>query len=192
MTDLIPSVPGEPTRLTVEQYFGLVEAGVLGEDDRVELLEGVIVAMSPTNPPHDSAVTRVSSALFEAVARRAVVRTQCSLVVGRSVPEPDVAVVPGSLADYDTTHPSAALLVVEVADSSLPQDRISKARIYAAAGVPEYWIVNLREGFVEVLREPDAASARYLATHIARPSDRLELAALSGASVAVADLLPGR
>ena len=192
MSELTPSVPSEPTRVTVEQFFGLVETGVLTEDDRVELLEGVIVAMSPTHPAHDSAVTRVSAALYDAVARRAVVRTQCSLIVGRSVPEPDVAVVPGSFADYDTAHPREALLIVEVADSSLPQDRISKARIYAAAGVPEYWIVNLREGVVEVLREPDVATARYRTSRLAQPDDRLELAALPGASVTVSDLLPGR
>jgi Uma2 family endonuclease len=193
MTDLTPSIPSESTRLTTEQYFGLVETGVLSEEDRVELLEGVIVAMTPTNPPHDSAVTRVSVALYDAVGRRAVVRTQCTFLVGRwSAPEPDVAVVAGSLADYDDVHPRTALLVVEVADSSLPQDRISKARIYAAAGVPEYWIANLRDGVVEVLREPDAAAARYRDSHIARPGDRLELAALPGAAIAVSDLLPAR
>lgn len=193
MTDLTPSVPSEPTRLTTEQYFGLVEAGVLSEDDRVELLEGVIVAMTPTNPPHDSAVTRVSVALYDAVGRRAVVRTQCTFLASRwSAPEPDVAVVPGSLADYDEAHPQDALLVVEVSDSSLPQDRISKARIYAAAGVPEYWIVSLRDGAVEVFREPDVAAARYRASRVARPGERLELAALPGAAVAVSDLLPRR
>ena len=193
MTDLTPSVPSEPTRLTAEQYFGLVEAGWLSEDDRVELLEGVIVAMTPTSPPHDSAVTRVSVALYDAVGRRAVVRAQCTFLIGRwSAPEPDVAVVPGSLEDYDDAHPRTALLVVEVADSSLPQDRISKARIYAAAGVPEYWIANLRDGLMEVLLEPDAAAARYRASRIAGPGERLELAALPGVSVAVADLLPRR
>jgi len=81
---------------------------------------------------------------------------------------------------------------VEVALSSLPQDRISKARIYAAAGVPEYWIVNLRDGVDEVLRDPDAAAARYRERRIAHPGERLELAALPGGSVVVSDLLPGR
>jgi len=191
MSELTPSVPSEPTRLTVEQYFGLVEAGALTEEDRVELLEGVVVAMPPSDPPHASAVTRVSAALFEAVGRRAVVRTQCAFVAGRSVPEPDVAVVPGSFADYDTTHPRSAFLVVEVADSSLPQDRISKGRIYAAAGVPEYWIVNLRDGVVEVMREPEAAAARYRERRITARGEQIELAALPDAAVAVSELLPG-
>ena len=71
------------------------------------------------------------------------------------MPEPDVAVVPGHEADYEKAHPRTALLLVEVAEWSLPQDRVTKRAIYAAAGVPEYWIVNLRDGWVEVLRAPD-------------------------------------
>ncbi|MGH7337972.1 MAG: Uma2 family endonuclease, partial [Myxococcota bacterium] len=145
--------PNESTRITVERYFDLVEAGVLSEDDRVELLEGVIVAMTPSNPPHAAAVTMVTRALFRAVGERASVRTQCALVLTPySCPEPDVAVVPGSDRDYISTHPATALLVVEVADASLQQDRITKAAIYAAAGIPDYWIVNLRNGVVEVMR----------------------------------------
>jgi len=177
--------------MSVERYFGLVEAGVFTDDDRVELLEGVVVAMTPSNPPHDSSVTRATFALQRAVAERAVVRPQCSLIAGRqSVLEPDVAVVPGTLRDYDARHPDSALLVVEVADASLQQDRITKAAIYAAAGIPEYWIVNLREGVLEVMRDPDRAAARYRDTRRLRAGERIELAALPGAAVAVADLLP--
>jgi Uma2 family endonuclease len=177
--------------MSVERFFGLVEAGVLTHDDRVELLEGVVVAMTPSNPPHDSCVTRATLALQRAVAERAVVRPQCSLVVGsHSVPEPDVAVVPGTLRDYDARHPDAALLVVEVADASLQQDRITKAAIYAAAGIPEYWIVNLRDRGIEVMRDPDRAQARYRDARTLRGGESIELAALPGAVVAVADLLP--
>ena len=116
MADLTPSIPGEPARMTVDRYLGLVEAGVLSEDDRVELLEGVIVAMTPSNPPHAAVVTMATRALLRAVGERASVRTQCTLVLGRfSAPEPDVAVVPGSDRDYLSGHPRTALLVVEVA-----------------------------------------------------------------------------
>jgi Uma2 family endonuclease len=116
--------------MSVERYLGLAQAGALAHDDRVELLEGVVVAMTPRTPVHDSCVTRATLALVRAVAGRAVVRTQCALIAGRhSVPEPDVAVVPGSPGDYDSRHPDAALLVVEVAESPLPQDRIAKAAI---------------------------------------------------------------
>lgn len=190
MTDLAPSIPSEPTRMSVERYLGLVEAGVLGPDDRVELLEGVIVAMAPQNPPHAAGVARVYEAVRDAVGRRAHVRSQLSLVLRGSVPEPDLALVPGSVADYERTHPITALLVVEVADSSLKQDRLSKAAIYAAAGIPEYWIVNLRDEVVEVMRDPDPAQARYRAVRSAARDDRLELVALPGATLDASALLP--
>jgi len=193
VSDLAPAQPSEPARLTVERYLGLVEAGVLSEDDRVELLAGVIVAMTPGNPPHDTGVTRATYALVRAVAERAVVRTQCSLVLGRySLPEPDVAVVSGSVDDYETRHPETALLVVEVADSSLQQDRLTKSGIYAAAAIPEYWIVNLRALVLEVMRDPEPARARYRDVRTLRGGARVELAALPGVVVAVADPLPGR
>ena len=193
MADLAPSVPSEPTRMTVERYFGLLEAGVLSEDDRVELLEGVVVAMTPQNPPHASGVARADEALRIAVGRRAHVRPQLSLVLGRhSVPEPDLAVVPGSADDYDASHPTTAWLVIEVADTSLQQDRLTKAAIYAAADIPEYWIVNLRDSVVEAMRDPDRAQARYREVRRVGRGERIELVALPGASVAAADLLPTR
>jgi Uma2 family endonuclease len=190
MTDLAPSIPSEPTRISVERYLGLVEAGVLGEDDRVELLEGVIVAMAPQNPPHAAGVARVYEAVRAAVGRRAHLRSQLALVLRRSVPEPDLALVPGSVDDYERAHPTTALLVVEVADSSLKQDRLSKAAIYAAAGIPEYWIVNLRDEIVEVMRDPDPAQACYRAVRSAARGERLELAALPGAVLDASALLP--
>jgi len=191
LADLTPSIPGEPARMTVDRYLGLVEAGVLSEDDRVELLEGVVVAMTPSNPPHAAVVTMATRALLRAVGERASVRTQCTLVLGRfSAPEPDVAVVPGSDRDYLSDHPRTALLVVEVADTSLQQDRITKAAIYAAAGIPEYWIVNLREAVVEAMCDPDREHARYRDARTCERGERIELAALPGTSMVLADLLP--
>jgi Uma2 family endonuclease len=190
MTDLAPSVPSRPTLISVERYLDLVETGVLGPDDRVELLEGVIVAMTPQNPPHAAGVARVYQAVSVAVGGRAHLRSQLSLVLRRSVPEPDLAVVPGSVDDYERAHPTTALLVIEVADSSLKQDRLSKAAIYAAAGIPEYWIVNLRDEVVEVMRDPDPARARYRAVRSAARGERLELAALPGAVLDASALLP--
>src|SRR5207249_5011895 len=112
--------------------FGLVNEGALQPDDRVELLEGVVVSMAPQSPEHASATSRIDRTLREAVGRRAVIRVQCPLLAGRySIPEPDIAVVPGKEADYDHEHPREALLAVEVADSSLAQDRLTKSRIYA-------------------------------------------------------------
>ena len=188
-----PNDSSQETRYTVERYLTLFDEGVLDPDDRVELLEGVVVAMPPSNPPHAAAVSMVMRALIEAIGRRAAVRVQSSFRAGLySMPEPDVAVVPGHERDYDKAHPRTALLLVEVAEWSLPQDRVTKRAIYAAAGVPEYWIVNLRDGWVEVLRAPDRPARRYTETFIAHRGERITLVALPEASVAVDELLPGR
>ena len=192
MSDLAPAVPNESTRMTVERYLGLVESGALGPDDHVELLEGVVVAMTPQNPPHASGVARADEVLRRGLGTMpAHVRPQLSLVLGRSVPEPDIAVVPGHVDDYVRAHPRTALLVIEVADTSLLQDRLSKAAIYAAAGIPDYWIVNLRDELVEVMRDPAAAEARYRQVRTAARGEWLELVALPACGVAVTELLPG-
>jgi Uma2 family endonuclease len=182
----------DSTRYTVEQYFDLVTQGLLQPDDRVELLEGIIVAAPPIDPPHASGTTRVDTALRRGLGGRAVVRNQQPFIVGGySVPEPDVAVVPGTEADYDTRHPTQALLIVEVAASSLSQDRLTKSRIYAAAQVPEYWVLNLRDRCVEVSRDPDTTKRLYRARRVAQPGDAIDLAAMPGVSIRVDDLLPG-
>jgi len=178
-------------RYTSEQYFALVDDGVLGPEDRVELLEGVIVTVAPANPRHTVVTHQVADLLRAAVGDKAVVRVQSSLRAGvRSVPEPDVAVVVGRHADYIRAHPTTALLVVEVADSSLAQDRITKTAIYAGAGVPEYWIVNLRDDVVEIHRAPDPETRRYVDRRLASRSEHIDVAAFPGVSIAVADLVP--
>ncbi len=187
-----PTDPVAPARWTTEHYLRLVDEGVLGPDDKVELLEGVIVAM-PSNTAHEAGVVRISHALFKAVGDRAVVRIQLSLMAGGySVPEPDAAVVPGTIRDYDRERPTAALLVAEVSDTSLKQDRLTKAPIYAVAGVPEYWIVNLRDDCVEVRWNPEPEERRYGSVMIVHRGQRIELVGLPGVSVAVDDLLPSR
>ena len=187
-----PRDSSQDPRYTVERYLALFEEGALDRDDRVELLEGVVVAMPPSNPPHAAVVSKVMRALFEAIGRRAALRAQSSFHAGRySMPEPDLAVVPGRESDYEKAHPTTALLLVEVAQWSLPQDRVTKRGIYGAAGVPEYWIVNLRDDRVEVLRAPDRKTRLYRETSIARRGERITLAALPEVSVAVDDLLLG-
>jgi Uma2 family endonuclease len=191
VTDVTPQSGSDPTRITIEEYLRLVEDGVLTEDDRVELLEGVIVAMTPSDPPHAAIVQIVAAAIRAALRRGVVERVQASLIVGgRSVPEPDVAVVPGAHLDYLHRHPDRALLVVEVSQSSLAQDRLSKSRIYAVGGVPEYWIVNLRQGMLEVMRDPDPTTAVYRSIARLTRSDRIQPVAYTSAEIAVSDLLP--
>ena len=186
-----PTDPAAPARWTTEHYLRLVDEGVLGPDDKVELLAGVIVATPSSNTRHAAGIVRLSHALFRAVGDRAVVRIQLPLIAGiYSMPEPDGAVVPGAIRDYDHEHPSTALLVVEVSDTSLKQDRLTKRAIYAAGGIPEYWIVNLRDDCVEVRRCPEPEARGYASITIARRGERIELVGLPGVSVAVDDLLP--
>jgi Uma2 family endonuclease len=130
------------------------------------------------------------------VLRRALgpdilVSSQLPLVVGGfSVPQPDIAVLPGSLMDYATRHPTRADLVVEVAFSSLAQDRLSKSRIYAGGSIPNYWIVNLREHVVEWYRDPDPDLRVYRHQGTAIGDDRLPLGAFPNVTISAKDLLP--
>lgn len=172
------------------EYEALVEQGVLGPDDRVELLEGVIVTVSPQSPRHAAVVRFLEEALRAAIGGEAEIRSQMPLRAGSlSMPEPDVAVVPGRAADYLHAHPAEALLVVEVADTSLTQDRMTKERVYAAAGVTEYWIVDIAGEAIEVHRDPDRDGRHYRQRSIARRSDVLSLVAFPKTTVATADVL---
>lgn len=139
-----------PHRLSRLQYEQMVAANVLREGDRVELLFGVIVEMSPQGSFHVWAVTSLSHLLISKLGGRAVVRVQAPLAAGDwSEPEPDIAVT--SLEEHvATAHPRSAHLVVEVALSSLEADLGPKARLYAELGVPQYWVVDLRAGVVHV------------------------------------------
>jgi Uma2 family endonuclease len=187
-----PAEPA-PTRLDAEQYFALVTRGELRPDDRVELLEGVVVSMSPQGSPHANAIARINGLLVPLVGTRGVVRVQCSFRAGRyNVPEPDFAVVPGPLERWEHEHPSEALLIIEVSDSSLPTDRLSKAAIYAAAGIPQYLIVNLPGDRIETFSGPDPSRARWAETGPALRGERISLLSLPGLSLAVDEMLPRR
>jgi Uma2 family endonuclease len=188
---MLPAEP--PTRLDGEQYFALVERGDIRPDDRVELLEGVVVSMAPQAPPHANAMARIGALLVPLVGERGVVRVLSSFRAGRfNVPEPDFAVVPGPLERWEDTHPSAALLIVEVSDTSLPTDRLSKAAIYAAAGVPQYLVVNLRGERIETFAGPDPARARWTETRPVFRGDNIPLVALPGLVLPVDAMLARR
>jgi Uma2 family endonuclease len=150
----------EPRRISVEEYHKMIEAGIFDEDERLELLEGVIVSISPQSPDHADLVQWLTNRLVRLIGDRYDVRPQLPLVASpMSEPEPDLAVVPaGRTRDR---HPTNALLVIEVARESLRKDRLLKAALYARAGIPEYWIVNPAEKCVEVHRDPDPSAGRY-------------------------------
>jgi Uma2 family endonuclease len=180
-----------PTRLSADEYFDLVRTGQLEPSDKVELLEGVVVAMAPQGPPHAGMITKITEPLVTMFRGRATVRVQLSYLAGPfTVPEPDFAVVPGLPVEYETRHPDRAHLIIEVADSSLPSDRVSKSRIYAAARVPQYLIVNLRRDCVEVYEQPIAERATYAVTRVARRGDRIPIVEFPDVSLAASELLP--
>jgi Uma2 family endonuclease len=147
---------GAPFCFTVEEYNRLGEVGILGEDDRVELIDGEIIEMSPTGSPHSSCVVRLNRLLSRG-ARDFMVRVQDPLVLGRKYePVPDLALVWERADYYRASHPTAAdtRLVVEVADTSILYDRNVKTGYYAEAGIPEFWLVDLNRGTVIVHLAP--------------------------------------
>jgi Uma2 family endonuclease len=148
-------------RLSAEDYHRMIEAGILGEDDRVELLEGVIVEMSPQGPKQAKLIQRLCDPTFAKVPPDLVIRCQLPLTLSRdSEPEPDVSVVRRADAMSDASHPTTAALVFEVAGESLQKDRLTKSVLYAGAGIPEYVIVNVEQERLEVHRDPDPDSRR--------------------------------
>ena len=147
------TVPIPRRRFTREEYYRLAEIGFF-QGERVELIEGEIVKMSPISPLHGEVLTLLAERLWQLFGEGYRVRVQLPLSLGDSEPEPDIAVVPGKAGDYVHAHPTTALLVVEVAQTSLEYDREVKAPLYARAGIPEYWIVNLDGQCIEVYRDP--------------------------------------
>jgi Uma2 family endonuclease len=146
--------------ITLDEYHRMVEARIFGEDDRLELLEGVIARTSAQSPEHARVIWWLNNTLARLLPPSLCVGPQLPLTVSSSSePEPDLSVVEaGWPADE---HPRSARLVVEVSAGFLRQDRGVKAAIYARAGIPEYWIVNLADRCVEVHRDPDVGAGRY-------------------------------
>jgi hypothetical protein len=143
-------------RFTVDEVLRMVDAGILGPDEPLELIEGELIEVTPQGPEHATCVGEIQDLLAAAYAGIGHVRVQMPLRAGsRSLPEPDLAVAQGPRSRYRARHPDAAdvLLVVEVAQSSLAYDR-SKAAVYARAGVSEYWVIDLAARRAEVHREP--------------------------------------
>jgi len=187
-------VPIRTRRWTRREYGRLIDVGVLHEDDAIELLDGRLIVAEPQHAPHATAIDLAGEALRQAFGPGWRVRVQLPLALGpNSEPEPDLAVVRGNARDFLADHPATAALVVEVADASLRLDRMVKARIYARAGITDYWIVNLVDRVVEVHRDPVSAGrrgSRYRYVSTMAPDDRIVPLAAPFASIVIADLLP--
>ena len=191
---LMPPPAIQTKRWTRQEYERMAALGLFSPDERVQLIEGEIVTMTPQNSPHAAAIGKTQRSLDRVFGASIWVRVQMPLIIDPdSEPEPDLAVVQGIPDDYSDHHPGSALLVVEVSDTTLPLDRDRKRTLYARAGILEYWIVNLAERCLEVYREPvnqPGQPASYRSFQKVRPSDRVSPLAATSALIAVADLLP--
>jgi Uma2 family endonuclease len=177
------------------EYERLVEMGVF-EDERLELLDGLLVVREPQGVRHAAATRLVLAALRRAFGEGWLVEAQFPIALDDdSEPEPDVFVVPGGPRDYLDAHPSRPVLIVEVAESSLRKDRAHKASLYARAGIADFWIVNLVDRVLEVHRDPQPSAAApygwsYRTVAILRDPETVSPLAAPAARIAVAELLP--
>lgn len=189
-------IPPFPVRRwSVEQYERFAQLGLLDEDDQLELLDGWIVPKMTKNPRHDATLDIINQQLLPVLPEGWFVRIQNVLLTPDSAPEPDLVVVPGKPRDYMDQHPTGDVvpLVIEVADSSVERDCL-KRRIYARAGVNNYWIVNLVDNQIEVQTGIVGTGRRtdYRDTSVAHMEDRVlfELPGHGAIEIAAADLLP--
>ena len=177
------------------EYERLVALGVF-HGEPIELIGGQLVVAEPQYPYHASAISAADYALRAVLPPGWIVRVQAPVSLDdESEPEPDVAVVPGSVDDYRSAHPSRPALIIEVSESSLGSDRERKGSVYARAGLRDYWILNLEEGVLEVYREPAADPSalfgwRYARRQVFNASARVSPLAAPDASIRVGDLLP--
>ena len=182
-------------KFSKDEYYRMAEMGFFN-GQRVELIDGEVILTSPQEASHATAVGLVADTLQSVFSDGFIVRVQQPLDLGEAhEPEPDVAVVPGKRRDYATSHPKTAVLVVEVALTSVDYDRNVKSSLYAKAGIPEYWLLNLRERRLEVFREPVPMPEQifgfgYKSMRIYLPEETVSLLAKPDAQIKVADMLP--
>jgi Uma2 family endonuclease len=177
-------------KFTVDEVMQMVAAGVLDEDDRVELIEGELLVMSPQDPPHASIIERLTGKLVAAYGASHRIRVQLPLLASEtSLPEPDLAVVRGDERTYESRHPGGddAVLVIEVSWSSRRRDR-RKAAIYGSAGVPVYWRLDVETRRLEVNEKP-ASDGTYTLIRVHEESAEVEVPG-TGVRWLVRDLLP--
>ena len=148
---------------TIAEYHQMVEAGILTEDDRVELIEGEVVKMAPINSRHAACVNRLNKLLNRRVGKMAIVSVQNPIGISEySEPQPDIALLRPRDDFYAQAHPTPKdiLLAVEVAKSSITRDRNLKLPLYARAAIPEVWLVDLSQGLIEIYARPTKGTYR--------------------------------
>src|SRR5579862_6042874 len=183
-------------RWTVRDYYRAASRGVFGDDEKLELLRGEVVRLSPQKSPHAAATSRLRLSL-ETVFPGAVIREHSPMYLDdHNEPEPDVLVARGPIDQYDARHPNAsdALLVVEVADSSIRKDRKLKGPLYAEFGIREYWILDLKANRLEIYRDPAQeinAKWGYSSTQLLETDATVAPIHGNGQSVTIASIIPG-
>jgi Uma2 family endonuclease len=185
----VPEHDRTPRLWTRAEYDQMVEAGILGEDDPVELIDGEILVVSPENALHASVIDTAQLELMNAFGPGFYVRPCHPVAIDdRSEPEPDLAVLRGKPSDFRESHPTTALLLVEVSRTSRAFDRGRKLRLYARNGIPEYWVLDLIEDCLWVHRDPEKEACR---TVLREERGSFVKPLSSPRSVGVSDLLGG-
>jgi Uma2 family endonuclease len=185
---LDPRVARRP--ITVGEFLRMADVGILKPRDRVELIEGELIAMAPIGAHHAGTIIALNDALTAATRGRALVSPQNPVQLNdRCLPQPDYAVLVPRSDHYRAAHPAPqeVLLLIEVADSSLDYDRNVKRGLYARYGIPEFWIINLKTAEVDICRSPGPDGYSSITT--VDRNDVLEVEQLPGARVRVADIL---
>jgi Uma2 family endonuclease len=188
-TGILSRYPVPRHRLTRRDYYRLAEAGILDEDDRVELLEGQLVDMSAIGPRHALAVDALNELLVMAAAGRAAVRVQNPIVLDdNSEPQPDFTLVRRPWDGYPHEHPrpSDIYLLIEVADSSLEFELGAKLELYASAGIREFWVADLTSNRLLVHRRP--RDGRYASVAVVDMSGTVQVEALPDVTISVAQI----
>jgi Uma2 family endonuclease len=179
--------------ITADEYHRMGEIGILGPDERVELLNGRIIEMPPIGPRHSYGVMSLDALIQRTLGDRAVIVVQGPIRLDRfSEPQPDVLIVRGPMEQYATRHatPEDALLVVEVAESTLRYDRGEKLRAYARMGIAEYWIVDVAHERLHVFTDPDGE--RYRTEVLVERGSRIATRAFPDDLIALDDILVPR
>ena len=186
----MPAPPITKRRFSVKEYYLMAEAGILSPRDRVELIDGEIVQMAAIGSYHAACVDTLTRLFIETLGRRVIVRVQNPVRLSEySEPEPDVALLRPRADFYRDAHPRAGdvMLIVEVSHSTVEYDRDVKTPLYAEAGIPELWLVNLDEDFIDGLSDPDGAGYRTARRYVR--GERIAPALLPDAALEVSEIL---
>lgn len=180
--------------VSVQEFLDMHERGIYTADDRLELIEGWMVEKMTKKPPHIRSANLLLRLLLPLLSEEWTLNSETPVVLERSIPEPDFSILRGPLDGFADRLPTAAdvALVIEIADTTLASDRAYKRKLYAEAGIPEYWLVNISDRQIEVCTGPDSSTSNYAQIAVFSDEESLPLV-LDGQEIArlsAADILP--